>query len=245
MRRWGGPFFALVLLAAAVIHAVPARALTPNDPLFNPGTNPHAVKGQWNLVSDGRGISADRAWDTTTGQGVTIALIDTGVDFTHEDLKNQIWTNPGETGLDANGNPKCCNGIDDDHNGYVDDWRGWDFYQNDNDPTDVNGHGTGRAGILAAEQNNGLGISGVAPGAKLMVLRTSNSILHEPNRVAAAIYYAVDNGARVINMSLGAMSDTPALRKAMEYAVSHGVVPVVAMANEFSEHTNIPTVYDQ
>jgi Subtilase family/FG-GAP-like repeat len=162
------------------------------------------------------------------------------MNFSHQDLQNQYWTNPGETG-----GGKQSNGIDDDGNGYVDDWRGWDFYQDDNDPTDLNGHGTGRAGILAAEQNNSLGISGVAPGVKIMVLRTSNSILHRPDRVAAAIRYATDNGARVINMALGAVADTPVLRDAMTYAEANGVVPVVAMANEFSQHTNIPTVYDE
>src|SRR5207249_11091557 len=129
-------------LSAATVHAAPARTLTANDPLFAPGTDPPSKLGQWNLASDGRGISADTAWDTTTGQGVTIALVDTGMNFTHEDLQNQIWTNPGETG-----GGRETNGIDDDGNGYVDDWRGWDFYQDDNDPTDLNGHGTGRAGI--------------------------------------------------------------------------------------------------
>src|SRR5207244_4060864 len=69
MRRWGGSVFAFTLLIAAIVHAAPARALTPNDPLFDPGTDPHSKLGQWNLASDGRGISADTAWDTTTGEG--------------------------------------------------------------------------------------------------------------------------------------------------------------------------------
>jgi len=88
MRRWGGAIIAFVLLAAAAFGAAPARASFPNDPLFDPGTDPHGVVGQWNLASDGRGISADTAWDTTIGTGVTIALIDAGMDFNHQDLEN-------------------------------------------------------------------------------------------------------------------------------------------------------------
>src|SRR5207244_13391585 len=136
--------------------------------------------------------SVDRAWIRTRGSGTVIPDIDTGINLNHEELKNQSWTNKGELRLDKNGNQKCCNGIDDDHNGYVDDWRGWDFYEKDNDPSDDAGygHGTGTSGIAAAEQNNGRGIPGVAPKAKLMVRRAGDTYIAGPARVAEAIYYA-------------------------------------------------------
>src|SRR2546425_2543801 len=126
---------AVLTLTAALIGAHPAVAVTtPNDPLFlnSPVCSgiTNCVDQQWNLMSDGRGISADTAWDTTKGAGVTVAVIDSGLDFSHEDLKNQIWTNPGETG-----GGKENNGIDDDHNGYVDDWRGGGLFENDKQPT--------------------------------------------------------------------------------------------------------------
>src|SRR5438045_3780316 len=120
-RSWS--LAALVALLGALLLARPAAAITvPNDPLFLNSPECSAISNcvdqQWNLMSDGRGISADTAWDTTKGAGVVVAVIDSGLDFNHEDLVDQIWTNPGETGGGKEGN-----GIDDDHNGYVDDWR--------------------------------------------------------------------------------------------------------------------------
>src|SRR5439155_5415039 len=192
--RTPGSFAAFLLLLGSVLLGSSAGArpsvTTPNDPLFLnapdcTGVN-DCVNQQWNLMSDGRGISADTAWDTTKGAGVVVAVIDMGLDFNHEDLVDQIWTNPGETGGGKEGN-----GIDDDHNGYVDDWRGWDFYENDNDPTDdtAYGHGTGTAGVVGAQQGNSLGPTGVAPEAKIMPLRASDTFLVAPSRAAQAIRY--------------------------------------------------------
>jgi hypothetical protein len=138
-------------------------------------------------------INAPEAWaQGYTGQGVVVAVIDTGVQFNHPDLNSQIYINAGEIG---------GNGIDDDRNGYVDDTSGWDFYSGDNYADDGNGHGTHVAGIIAAAAN-GFGATGVAPGAKIMPIRVLGSDgSGSTNSVAAGIRYAVDNGADIINLA--------------------------------------------
>jgi len=237
------------LTVAALLCASPVAAATvvPNDPLFEHCADPKCVDEQWDLRSDGRGISADTAWTVTKGAGVVVASLDSGLDFTQPDLQNQIWLNPGENGLDAGGHDRRTNGVDDDGNGYVDDWRGWDFYEDDNDATDDTGygHGTGTAGIAVAQQGNGIGVSGVSPDAKLMALRVSDTFLASGVRVAQAIRYAADNGANVITMSIGSTDSSKALRDAAAYAEGKGVVMVAATANEFSVHPNSPTWLDQ
>src|SRR5262245_18633886 len=121
-----------------------SAALVPNDPSFS---------SQWGMDNTGQtggvadaDIDAPEAWDITTGTGGTlVAIIDTGVDMTHPDLSANIWTNPGEI---------PGNGIDDDHNGFIDDTHGWNFVSNNNNPTDDNGHGSHVAGIIGAVGNN-------------------------------------------------------------------------------------------
>ena len=113
-------------------------------------------------------ISAPQAWDLTTGSStVVIANIDTGCKYTHEDLAANMWTNPGEI-------PN--NGIDDDGNGFVDDYYGYDFFFNDPDPLDENGHGTHTTGILGAVGNNSLGVVGVNWNVRIMSIKIYNSI---------------------------------------------------------------------
>ncbi len=117
-------------------------------------------------------INAAQAWDITTGStNIVVAVIDTGINFQHEDLADNIWVNPGESGLDSHGNDKRTNGVDDDGNGYVDDWHGWDFFNNDNDPTDDNGHGTHVSGTIGGVGNNGLGVVGVNWHVKILPLK--------------------------------------------------------------------------
>lgn len=178
----------------------------PNDPRFSE---------QWALANTGQtggtsgaDIDALSAWSTSTGSdSIVVAVIDTGVDYTHPDLAANIWTNPGEI---------PGNGIDDDGNGYIDDVHGWDFINNDNDPMDDNGHGTHCAGIIGAVGNNGIGISGVNQKVKIMPLKFLRA--DGNGDVAAslnAIAYARKMGANVISCSWGGTARSQALADAI------------------------------
>jgi thermitase len=163
------------------------------------------------------------AWDYTPGRAeVVIAILDTGVDLAHEDLQDAIWINADEI---AN------NGVDDDGNGFVDDVNGWDFADGDNMPTDDYGHGTHVAGIAAARINNGKGIAGMAGNATVMPVDVFMGGIGTYEDLIRAIVYAADNGADVINMSLGASSYSLGEEAAVEYAWSRGVVLVAAAGN--------------
>ena len=153
---------------------------------------------------------------------VVVAVIDTGVDYNHVDLRNNIWVNSAEI---------AGNGKDDDGNGYVDDVYGWDCVGNDNDPIDDNGHGTHVAGIIAAE-NNKIGGIGVAYNCKVMVLKAGNSSGYFNNSdIAEAIQYAYMNGASVINMSFGGSFISIAVEEALENAYNTCVL-VAAAGND-------------
>ena len=150
---------------------------------------------------------------------VVIAIIDTGVDYNHLDLRNNIWVNPAEI---------PDNGIDDDNNGYVDDINGWDCVGDDNDPMDDNGHGTHVAGIIAAE-NNKIGGVGVAYNCKIMVLKAGSSSGYFNNSdIAEAIQYAYMNGASVINMSFGGASISASVEETLEDAYNQCVLVAAA-----------------
>jgi len=178
------------------------------------------------------------AWDYTTGSPeVIIAVLDTGVDLTHEDLQAGIWTNPGEI---------PDNGIDDDGNGFVDDVHGWNFAQNNNNPSDDFWHGTHVAGIAAARTNNGKGIAGTAGGATIMPVKVfppPPNVIGTYEDLIRGIIYATDNGARVINMSLGATSYSRGEEAAVDYASSHGVVVVAAAGNSWHENYHYPAAH--
>ncbi len=190
-------------------------------------------------------IQAPQAWDIITGSiTVTIAIIDTGVDLNHPDLAAKTWTNPGETGLDGNGNDQRTNGVDDDGDGYVDDWRGWDFVNGDNEAQDDYGHGTHVSGIAAAASDNGLGIAGIAWGARIMPLKILDQAGNgSDSDVASAIVWAADHGAAIINLSLG--GDTPAsvMEAAVNYAHSRGVTVVAAAGNSGTLDVLYPAAY--
>ncbi len=192
---------------------------------------------QWGLET----INVSQAWDNGyRGEGAVVAVIDTGVDYKHRDLKDRIWRNEGEI-------PN--NKIDDDKNGYVDDIVGYDFVadgvncalgedcsKRDANPMDYKGHGTHVAGIIAAESNS-IGLVGVAPKSKIMPLRaafaTPSSALLKSSDVYEAINYAIQNKADVINMSF-AGSNLGILVDAIENAYSKGIVLVGAAGNSAS-----------
>ena len=183
---------------------------TPNDPLF---------AQQWGPTR----IAAPLAWDTANGAGTVIAVVDTGVDRTHPDLAANMWANPGEI---------AANGIDDDGNGFVDDVVGWDFVSNDASPDDHHGHGTHVSGIAAARTNNALGIAGLAFGARVMAVKgLGDDGSGWISDLAAAIVYAAENGADVINNSWGGGGLDQVLVDAVDTARALGAVVVAAAGN--------------
>lgn len=195
------------------VHALGNLESIPNDPLY--------AQQPW-LVT----INAPAAWDSVTGDTTqVIAIIDTGVDWTHPDLSPNIWRNADEI---------AGNNIDDDGNGFPDDIRGWDFINNDNNPADDNSHGTHVAGIAAAKGNNGIGITGVAWNAKIMPVKVlQSSGVGTTSGVATAVNYAANNGATVINLSLGYYSESQTLKAALENAYSSTVLVAAAGNDEY------------
>ena len=164
----------------------------------------------------------DPAKKEASGKGTVVAVIDTGVDYTHKDLADNIWVNEGEI---------PGNGIDDDGNGYVDDVHGVDFVEGDSDPMDEHGHGTHVAGIIAMTPGNGGGV-GVAYGAKIMCVRAGQANgSFASSDIAKAIKYAADNGADVINMSFGGTGRSYLVESALQDAFPSCVL-VAAAGND-------------
>ncbi len=185
------------------------------------------IKGQWGIQAVGYlpKSNSNSAWNFVDASkpNVVVAVIDSGLDMSHPDGPQFIWTNEGEI---------PDNGKDDDKNGYIDDVYGWNFLDNNNDLTDYKGHGTFVAGIIAARSNNGIGIAGINPGAVIMPLKVADNEGHANSLdIARAIYYAVNNGARVINISLGGRGFSRLEQAAINYAYSNGVFVVVASGN--------------
>ncbi|MBK4730121.1 S8 family serine peptidase [Oxynema sp. CENA135] len=199
--------------AAAVAAAIGSEPFAPGPRL---GTSGWAV----DLVG------ATAAWERGyTGRGVTVAVIDGAIDYTHPDLDDNVWSNEDEI---------PGNGVDDDGNGFVDDVRGWNFFEGNNEVRDLNpleGHASHVAGIIAGE-NNGVGMTGIAPNARVMAVRAIDPLVGGEDSVAAGIRYAVDNGAQVINLSLGGSAPIPSLQDALSYANDRGVVVVMSSGND-------------
>jgi subtilisin family serine protease len=175
----------------------------PNDPRFGElwGLRNTGQPAAGNAGTAGADIDAAAAWDITTGsEAVKVAVIDSGVNMYHPDLAPNIAHNPGEMG-----GAKPYNGVDDDGNGKVDDWRGWDFLDNDNDPTDfLQGHGTHVAGTIGAKGNNGVGVTGVNWNVGLLPVRVGGDKTGPAlDKIVAGIAYAHQQGARVANISIG------------------------------------------
>ena len=195
----------------------------PNDPFFD---------NLWGMDNDGQSggsvdadIDAPEAWDIYTGSNsVLVAVIDTGVDYNHEDLADNIWTNTGEI---------PGNGIDDDGNGYIDDIHGYDFVNNDGDPMDDNGHGTHVSGTIAAVGNNGIGVAGVNWDATIMGLKfLGYDGFGSASDAISAILYATDMGARLTSNSWGGNGGSQALLDAINAADAANVLFVAAAGND-------------
>ncbi len=198
----------------------------PNDPYFS-------SQGAWGQNYDDlwgiKRVNAPAAWDLSLGDGVVVAVVDTGVDYTHPDLNSNIWDNPGEI---------PGNQVDDDSNGLVDDVHGWNFIENNNEPIDRHGHGTHVAGTIAAVGNNAIGVVGVAPKAKIMAVQgLSAAGSGSVSVLAAGIVYAAKNGAKVINNSWGCgwpCPVNPVVEDAVKQATALGAVVVFAAGNSAS-----------
>jgi subtilisin family serine protease len=218
-----------------ILHA----ATTPNDPSFAQEWGLNNTGQQVNFTSGtpDADIDAPEAWSVSTGSSnVTVAVIDTGVDVGHADLAQNIWINQGE---DC---PGCrTNGVDDDGDGYVDDWRGWDFVNHDNDPTDDNGHGTHVAGTIAAAGNNGIGTIGVTWNSKIMPLKFLDSSGSGSTEDAiSAILYARAKGVPILNNSWGGGDFSQALQDAIEQTDESGELFVAAAGNDFTNTDQEP-----
>lgn len=211
------------------------------------------------------GVNAYEAWKTTQGSSeITVAVVDTGIDLNHPNLKNNLWTNPGETGVDSLGRDKNTNGVDDDGDGLVDNIHGWDFVQDQDLTIDHHGHGTHVAGIIAATVDLKSGRGGVAPKVKVSgysyyisegnvtknttgkrmimngqslseVVRSSTIARLNSENTTKALRQAIKDGANIINYSGGGMNPDPEERAVLELARDKGILVVVAAGNEHSD----------
>lgn len=181
-------------------------------------------------------VHARTAFQTLTAPAhpLVVAVIDTGLDYDAPDLAGKMWTNDGERG-----GGKESNGIDDDNDGYIDDFMGWNWVQNNNHPVDDAGHGTHVSGTIAATGGNARGIVGIAPWVKIMPLKVCDSAGRcYTDDVRSAISYAISHGAKVINISLGAKSDTAndiAFNDAIAQAEAAGVTVVTSAGNDSTD----------
>ncbi len=297
---------------AGVLYVEPVYiyypTVIPSDPDFG---------SQWGLNNTGENggtidadIDAPEAWNTQNDcSNIVVAVTDTGIDYTHEDLADNMWHNPGEIPVQSDGvinvkdlavfcenwlaesnspgligdfsgdnivnfldfailgaawlsvtggprwDPNCDisvsgDGIDDDGNGYIDDTYGYDFagdsgsdpYDGDNDPYDYQGHGTHVAGIIGARGNNGIGVAGVCWKVKLMALKifADDSEGATSYDIVAAIEYAIDNGANVINASWGGYGDSQAEYEVLMQAREAGILFIAAAGNNSSDNDLIP-----
>jgi subtilisin family serine protease len=242
-------------VAIAEPNFIYSTTYIPDDPFFQYQWGLHNPGGIWGNSVEDADIDAPEAWDIEQGDpGIIIAIIDTGVNWSHADLAANIWSNPGEI---------PDNGIDDDNNGFIDDIRGWDFvtstyvypgedgWPEDNNPDDFHGHGTHVAGISAAVGSNGYGISGVCPNCTIMPVRAGfkdqgGGGTFYLSDIVNAIYYAASNGARIINMSFGGWDPSQMIEDALHWAYEQDVVLIAAAGNRSCGNFVLyPAAYDE
>jgi subtilisin family serine protease len=198
----------------------PSSLAAPTDRFF---------RQQWAL----RDARVPRAWRTSVGGDVTVAVLDTGIDASHPELAGNLWTNPGEI---------AANGVDDDHNGFVDDVHGADMVNGDGDPADGAGHGTAVAGVIGGRGDNTTGISGVAWRIRLMGVKVlPDEGYGTTASLVAGLRYALSNGARVVNMSLNGADRSLALEEAIAAAEAQGVLVVTSAGNDGADRDSVPS----
>ncbi len=229
-------------------------ATIPNDPQFSDLWGMHNT-GQSGGTADAD-IDAPEAWDINTdAENIVVAIIDTGIDYGHEDLVNNIWYNLGE---DADGDGRVLefingqwvfdpgdeNGIDDDGNGYIDDFVGWDFINNDNDPFDGNNHGTHCAGTVGADGNNNIGVAGVCWNVQLAALKfLSDGGWGYTSDAVEALNYAVAMNMPISNNSWGGGNFSNTLYAALQNANNNGHLFVAAAGNNYGNDNDNNPVY--
>lgn len=202
--------------------------MIPNDPLFN---------NQWYLSA----INAIDAWTLSHGSSnIIVAILDSGVDWEHYDLGrgndsySNIYTNPNEDVWLNHNNPNTGNGVDDDNNGLIDDWKGWNYSNQTNDTRTTNYHGTFVAGLISAKTNNNLGMAGIVGGDNRSGVKIIPYCVGERYPMSSviddAIIDAVDKGARIIQLSLS-VSFSQAIEDAIQYATDRGTLIVCAAGN--------------
>ncbi len=185
----------------------------------------------------GEDVNMLKAWDVETGsEDVIIAILDSGIEDESSDLQGRLWVNKDEI---------PDNDIDDDRNGYVDDYKGWDFAYDDNSNGDGFGHGTNIASVIGAKTNNSFGFSGINTVSRMMNCKNlSDNNSGEYEWWAQSIKYAVDNGAKIINMSEGGDDFSRVLKTAVDYAVMKGCLLVASMMNKGDGRKYYPASYD-
>ncbi len=198
--------------------------VVPNDWFYNPE--------QWNMPK----IGIESVWNQYKGsKKVVVAVLDTGFNYSHEDMRDLVW---------INGDEIAGNGKDDDNNGFVDDYNGYNFVSSSVNILDDNDHGTAVSSIIAANSNNEIGVAGINWQLTIMPVKVaSSSGSASLFDIAQGIYYAVDNGAQIINMSLGSIIDKDYVSEAVDYAYDHNVLMVAAAGNSHAFTPDIKELY--
>jgi len=219
--------------ANTILRLVGTAGRMPNDADF---AKQYALLNDGSITGSvaGADIKATEAWNITTGsKRVLVGVIDTGVDYAHPDIAPNYWTNPGESGTDAQGRDKSTNGVDDDNNGFVDDVRGWNFVGNNNNPTDDHNHGTHCAGVIGASTNNSAGIAGVAwdvsiVGIKFLSASGGGTLVD----AVKSIEYATKIGVTMTSNSWGGGGYSETMAAAITDAKNKGILFIAAAGND-------------